>query len=78
VNLTVAYAVVPSKNRANYVNAFIIGKGWVTVDPSGNITYSATNIDENYQQFIRNGLALEIAPGDDYNPNAMRYVLIPE
>lgn len=75
---TLAFSCVPSKNRQGYVNVLTV-KGWMSVDEAGNVEFSATNADGNYQQFKRNGLALEIAPGDDDpSKSPITRVFIPE
>ena len=48
----------------------------LSVDPLGGMSWSHN--DQNYEQFTRNGVALEIAPGSDGNANAPTFVLLPK
>jgi len=48
----------------------------LSVDPTGGMSWSPN--DKNFEQFTRNGMAMEIAPGDDNNPKAARFVLLPK
>lgn len=48
----------------------------LSLDPHGGMNWS-TN-DQNFEQFTRNGMAMEIAPGDDNDPKAPTYVLLPK
>lgn len=75
--MQLAFAYVASKNRIGWVNIFIPGKGWMSCDPGGNVTYDNDNIDKNFQQFLLDNLTVTIAPGDDNNPDATAFVFIP-
>jgi len=79
ITYTLGVVLVASVNRPGYVNWKDPAKGFVSVDPDGVMTYNADNIDANYQQFRRNGMALEITPGDDRDPPlTTTYVYLPD
>lgn len=76
---TIAWKLVPSNapGKVNVKDATgAHGNQNLSIDPLGNIGWS--NNDGNYEQFTRNGLAIEVAPGSDTNPNAPTFVLFPE
>lgn len=79
MTLTVAYALVPSKQvPGKYL--VVSGGQQVSVLPGGTVALDSVDPlnDGNYQQAEPVGLGLKFQPGGDVNPNAPAYVLLPE
>ena len=71
----IAWKLVPSVHAPGKFNVKNAAGQNMSVDPLGNIGWSAN--DGNYEQFTRNGLAVEVAPGSDNNPDAPTFVIFP-
>lgn len=71
----IAWRLVPSKNAPDKFNVKNADGLNMSVDPMGAISWSQN--DQNYEQFTRNGLAVEVAPGSDQNPHAPTFVIFP-
>ena len=70
----IAWKLVPSNAPGKFNVKNEAGLN-MSVDPTGAISWSHN--DGNYEQFTRNGLAVEVAPGSDGNPNAPTFVIFP-
>lgn len=71
----IAWRLVPSLNAPGKFNVKNADGLNMSVDPNGVISWSAN--DQNYEQFARNGLAVEVSPGSDQNPQAPTFVIFP-